>query len=268
MNGDSNKIITFLSDFGTKDATVACCKGVILSINPNAKIIDITHEIKPFSITEGSWLLSKSVSYFPRGSIHLAVVDPGKYLHKKAIVIKTKKKNVLVGPDNGILIDASAKLGGIEEVREIKNPKFMLKHISHIFRGRDIFSPTAAKLSIGEPLSEVGPLLDKMSLTNSPIPKVHIHNKGVEGTVVFIDPFGSINTNIPWDSISPRFKERREITIEGKKHYALIVKDFSEGKDGLILLQDSWGYAMIAVSMRSAALLCKAKVGDKVLIKI
>ena len=148
-------MITLTSDFGLKDPYVAEMKGVILTINPKATLIDITHEVEKFNIRMAAFMLASAAPYFPQGTVHLAVVDPGVGTQRRAILIQTKK-SFFVGPDNGILILA-AQNQGIEHVYQLTNPTFMLPKISSTFHGRDIFAPAAAHLDKGVQPSEFGP---------------------------------------------------------------------------------------------------------------
>ncbi len=137
-------MITLTSDFGLKDPYVAEMKGVILTINPNATLVDITHEIEKFNVRAAAFALASAAPYFPDGTVHLAVVDPGVGTDRRAIVIQTKK-GFFVGPDNGVLVLA-AQSQGIEHMYQLSNPKFMMPKVSSTFHGRDIFAPAAAYL--------------------------------------------------------------------------------------------------------------------------
>ena len=148
-------MITLTSDFGLKDPYVAEMKGVILTINPNATIIDITHDVEKFDIRMGAFMLASAAPYFSKGTVHLAVVDPGVGTERRAILVQTKQ-GFFVGPDNGVLMLA-AKNQGIEHTYELSNPKFMLPKVSATFHGRDIFAPAAAYLDIGVKPAEFGP---------------------------------------------------------------------------------------------------------------
>ena len=149
-------MITLTSDFGLKDPYVAEMKGVILTINPNATIIDITHDVEKFNIRMGAFMLASAAPYFPKGTVHLAVVDPGVGTERRAILVQTKQ-GFFVGPDNGVLMLA-AKNQGIEHTYELTNPKFMLPKVSSTFHGRDIFAPAAAYIGYRcRKASEFGP---------------------------------------------------------------------------------------------------------------
>ena len=164
-------------------------KGVILTINPNANIIDITHGVEKFNIRMGAFMLASAAPYFPKGTVHLAVVDPGVGTERRAILVQTKQ-GFFVGPDNGILILA-AQNQGIEHTYELTNPKFMLPKVSSTFHGRDVFAPAAAHLDIGVKPSEFGP-----EIRDAVIPQfasVNRKNGSLIGEILHVDSFGNIN---------------------------------------------------------------------------
>ena len=185
-------MITLTSDFGLKDPYVAEMKGVILTINPKATLIDITHEVEKFNIRMAAFMLASAAPYFPQGTVHLAVVDPGVGTQRRAILMQTKK-SFFVGPDNGILILA-AQNQGIEHVYQLTNHTFMLPKISSTFHGRDIFAPAAAHLDKGVQPSEFGPEIK--DLTKPEFASVKRANSSLIGEVMHIDGFGNIITNI------------------------------------------------------------------------
>ena len=151
-------MITLTSDFGLKDPYVAEMKGVILTINPKASTVDITHDVEKFNIRMAAFMLASAASYFPKGTVHLAVVDPGVGTERRAILVQTNW-GFLVGPDNGLLMLA-AQSQGIEHIYELSNPTLMLPKASHTFHGRDIFAPAAAYIDIGTKPSEFGSEID------------------------------------------------------------------------------------------------------------
>jgi S-adenosyl-L-methionine hydrolase (adenosine-forming) len=185
-------LITLTSDFGLKDPYVAEMKGVMLTINPQATIIDITHNVEKFNIREGAFVLASAALYFPKDTIHLAVIDPDVGTERCAILIQTKR-GFFVGPDNGLLILA-AQNQGIEHLYEISNPKFMLPKVSNTFHGRDVFAPVAAHLDKGIKPSEFGPEIIK---ANKPkFANVERRNSSLIGEVWHVDDFGNIISNI------------------------------------------------------------------------
>ncbi|MBT8171721.1 S-adenosyl-l-methionine hydroxide adenosyltransferase family protein [Candidatus Bathyarchaeota archaeon] len=185
-------IISLLTDFGQKDPYVAEMKAVILSINHQACIIDISHEISKFNIKMGAYFLASATPFFPIGSIHMVVVDPGVGTNRRGIIIETQR-SLYVGPDNGVLMLA-AKNEIIKNVFTIDNPKYFRSKVSNTFHGRDIFAPVAAYLSMGIKLSELGQLITDYIFPEFIKP---YENKGdLFGVVIHIDDFGNIITNI------------------------------------------------------------------------
>jgi S-adenosylmethionine hydrolase len=188
-------LIVFMTDFGTLDDAVAICKGVIKSIAPEAEIIDLTHEVTPFSISEGARLLGRTSQYYPSGTVFLTVIDPGVGTNRKSIVVKTKRGQYFVLPDNGLVTQVVDR-DGIDGIREITNLRWLLTgSSSSTFHGRDIFSPVAAHLAHGEDWAQVGPL--RTELTRLEIPRAVMDATGIKGLVVALDgPYGNLVTNI------------------------------------------------------------------------
>jgi len=189
------KLMTFLSDFGNKSSYVSQMKGVALSMT-DARIFDITHDITPHNIREGAFVLRTSVPYFPIGTVHVAVVDPGVGTSRRGIVITTRTQ-ILVGPDNGLLIPTARYLGDFN-VYEIANPNLMLNSVSDTFHGRDIFTPVAAHILNGLIFDQIGPVIS--DFVDLDFGKFEIRDKAVTGKIIYIDSFGNIVTNI--DGIS------------------------------------------------------------------
>lgn len=189
---DKNPVITLLTDFGYKDHYVAVMKGVILSICPEANIVDITHNIPKFDVRAAAYVLRATIQYFPAGSIHIAVVDPGVGTSRKEIVIRTRNY-ILVGPDNGVLTLAAMR-DDIKEIRVIENRKLTLPRTSSTFHGRDVFAPVAAHLARGVPLVEVGRAINEIELPSFAKPLVK--GKTIEGEVLYVDDFGNVVLNI------------------------------------------------------------------------
>jgi len=207
------KLITFLSDFGSRSSYVSQMKAAVLSIT-DAKIIDITHDISPHNIREGAFVLLSSISYFPIGSVHVAVVDPGVGTDRKGIVVTTPSQ-ILIGPDNGLLIPAARSLGNFT-IYEIKNKNLMLDSISNTFHGRDIFSPVAANILNGVLFDQIGPIIT--DFVDLDFGKFEINNNSAKGKVIYIDNFGNIITNIDGLKLKNVLDFDKNITIFiGKK---------------------------------------------------
>jgi S-adenosylmethionine hydrolase len=186
--------VALLTDFGYRDHYVGVMKGVIASICPHTVTIDITHGIPPQQVVAGALALRESISFFPRRTIFLAVVDPGVGTDRKAIAVKTASGSYLVGPDNGLL-SLAAEQAAIKKIVELSSPRFRLPRVSASFHGRDIFAPAAAWLSRGVRIEELGPPLGSivgLDLTSSVIE----NRNQLEGEVIYIDGFGNLITNI------------------------------------------------------------------------
>lgn len=185
-------IITLTTDFGLQDWFVGTMKGVILGINPRACIVDITHGILAGDIRAGAFALHASCRFFPKGTVHVVVVDPGVGGDRKAIAVRTVDY-IFVGPDNGALSFVLAHQQ-VKSIRRLENRRYLLEPVSHTFHGRDIFAPVAAHLSRGIPLNKLGPEQDDWLRISWPTPRVR--PKAIEGEVVYIDRFGNAITNI------------------------------------------------------------------------
>jgi len=190
--------ITLLTDFGTKDGYVAQMKGVIASIT-DARVIDITHEIAPQNVREGAFILWTTAPFFPMGTVHVAVVDPGVGTQRKGLVIATKKQ-VLVGPDNGLLLPTAHLLGDFT-VYEITNPKYMIHPLSRTFHGRDIFAPVAAYIARGVAFQDIGTITTHYIDLQFAVGE-HRGDR-LTGKILYIDRFGNLITNIP-EEILPK----------------------------------------------------------------
>jgi len=182
--------ISFLTDFGP-DGPAAICRGVMLSIAPEARIVDIGHSIRKNAIADGAYLMASAVPYFPIG-IHVGVVDPGVGTERLPIAIRTARGDVLVGPDNGLLIPAAEKLGGVVEARALENRDLMLPRTSTTFHGRDIFSPIAAHLATGTPFASVGPEVPVGRLVQLGAPAPEVAEGELRTAVLYVDSFGNV----------------------------------------------------------------------------
>lgn len=190
--------IVFMTDFGTANDAVAVCKAVIVGIAPDARLMDITHQVTPFQIEEAARWLAGVTPYYPAGTVFLVVVDPGVGTSRKAVIVKTKKGQYFVLPDNGVITPVIER-DGLDSAREITNTGWMLQpQVSSTFHGRDIFSPAAAHLAEGWDFTMAGPVVPQLvQLT----PKVSsASERGIDGDIIGLDdPFGSLVTDIPGD---------------------------------------------------------------------
>jgi len=182
--------ISFLTDFGP-DSAAAICRGVMLSIARDAQIVDISHSVRKYAVRDGAFLLQAALPWMPVG-VHVGVVDPGVGTQRRPIGILTGRGDVLIGPDNGLLIPAAEQLGGIREARLLENRAWMLEKTSSTFHGRDIFSPVAANLAIGGAFEDVGPAVDSASLVALRFPQPEVRDGALHSSVVYIDSFGNL----------------------------------------------------------------------------
>jgi S-adenosylmethionine hydrolase len=276
-----SSVITLTTDFGISDAYVASVKGVILSINPQAVIVDISHSVEPRNILQAAFVLSTVHSYFPVGTIHLIIVDPGVGSQRKAIILRTPSAYFLA-PDNGVLSyiindiypksattrivsSSSPELRDIRghiEVISITNPVFWRQPVSSTFHGRDIFAPVAAHLSLGISINQFGEAIDYVNAF--PVPQPCYDSAGtLVGCILYIDNFGNLITNIRADDLP-----HEEIKIEIGNHVIHGVTRFYAEKKGLAAIMGSCGYLEISFSNGNAATFLGAKVGDKVMLVI
>ncbi len=188
-------IIVFMTDFGTVDDSVPICKGVMLGIAPEARIVDLTHQVTPFSIADGARFLYGATPYYPAGTVFVVVVDPGVGTSRKAVVVKSKRGQYFVLPDNGLMTMVLDR-DGLEGAREITNRSWMIgSGISSTFHGRDIFSPVGAHLAAGEDWTQVGPELKQLVRLN--LAPARLQAGGITGQVIALDgPFGNLITNV------------------------------------------------------------------------
>ena len=291
-------IITLTTDFGLADGYVGTMKGVILSIDPTAAIVDISHHIAPQDVREAAYTLYAAYPYFPQGAIHVVVVDPGVGSERRAIALRTPQAT-FVAPDNGLLsyVVAGEK---VEEIVHLTNPNYHLSPVSRTFHGRDIFAPAAAHLARGIPLAKLGQPLTE--IVTFPLPRPQFRPDGtIVGQVIHIDRFGNLITSITATDLAshsgPKIALRglpnprlgpgsgdpgrakvdlanhlllREgiITIKGQSIRG-IANNYAEGATGkLLALIGSSDHLEIAVSGGSASQSLETKVGDEVLLKV
>jgi len=245
------KIITFLTDFGTKNGYVAQMKGVVAS-KTYARLIDITHEITPHNIREGAFMLQTTVPHFPPGTVHIAIVDPGVGTDRRGIVIATRTQ-ILVGPDNGLLIPAARSLGDFA-VYEIKNKKFMSNLLSNTFHGRDVFTHIASQIINEIEFDEIGPIIN--DYVELDFGKTEVTDKTATGKVIYIDSFGNSITNIDGRKLAQVLDYGKKImTFIGKKQQKIsFVKTYDMvKKDEILATIGSSNYLEISINQGNAA---------------
>jgi len=264
-------IITLTTDFGLADAYVAVMKGVILGINPEAKLVDLCHAIKPQNIPQAAFVLGTAYQFFPERTIHVVVVDPGVGTGRRAVILRTPRAD-FVAPDNGVLSyvlpESSAAPAGVSrqqvelppglEAVVLTNPEFWRSPVSATFHGRDIFAPVAAWLSLGRRLEDFGERIT--SLTVLPLPRPYrTQDEILIGHILHIDHFGNLITNIKGEDLPGQ-----AVTIEVAGQFITGLSRTYEEGEGLLALIGSSGYLEIALKGGSASAFLDAKVGDEV----
>jgi len=248
--------IVFMTDFGTVDDSVPICKGVMYSIMPTVRIVDLSHQVTPFSILDGARFLEGATPYYPAGTVFVSVIDPGVGSTRKAVIIESKRGQYFVLPDNG-LITLIADRDGLESAHEITNPDWMMgKALSSTFHGRDIFSPAAAHIARGDEWTQAGPALDLKNLVRLDIQTARVDKHGLHGEVIATDgPFGNLVTNVNAEDFLKLGYQRGQTVpmIIGNKRIDLpFAKTFSDVplKKPLIYI-DSRGHFALAVNQGS-----------------
>jgi S-adenosylmethionine hydrolase len=262
--------VTFLSDFGLQDDFVGTCHGVIKRIAPEVQIIDVTHGIEPRHVLQGALVLANTTPYMPDG-VHLAVVDPGVGSSRRPLAIRSGDGRLFVGPDNGLLVPAAERLGGIDAVHELANADYALETVSRTFHGRDLFSPAAAHLASGVAIEELGPPLAIDALARLDIPTPEIGENRIRATVLYIDRFGNVQLNLTREhmqqaEVSPGTTVEIELALE--RYYAVAARTFADARGGdVILYEDSYRNIALALSGGNAAELFSASPGQEVRIR-
>jgi S-adenosylmethionine hydrolase len=261
----TNPVVTLLSDFGMKDPYVAEMKAVIMKICPKASIVDLSHEIEKFNILMGAFVLASASPYFPKGTIHVGVVDPGVGTKRRPILVETRH-SFYVGPDNGLIMLA-AKKQGINHAYYITNPHYMLSHISKTFHGRDIFASAAAHLALGSNPADFGPEIHDYAIPKFSEPQ--LSENGLRGEVIHIDDFGNVILNVSaedWAKARIKIGSTLKLRFENKK--AIILKfcsTYGEAQLGKpLVLIGSHNFLEISVNQANASKKFRTKAGDAV----
>jgi S-adenosyl-L-methionine hydrolase (adenosine-forming) len=251
-------IVTLLTDFGLADTYVGQMKGAILAVAPGATLVDLTHAVPPQAVIAGAFLLWSAVEPFPPGSIHLAVVDPGVGSSRRPIAVRSVRGDVLVGPDNGLLVPALDRLGGLTAAIELTDPAVWRPSPSSTFHGRDVFGPVAGQLAAGVPLERLGsPVEQPARPFELPRPSGH------HGQVVHVDTYGNLVTNLPGTGLPPRFHVRvGDFVVPSASHYAAVEPG------ALLALVGSAGLLELSARDASAAAITGAVRGAPVLVEM
>ncbi|MGE5206529.1 MAG: S-adenosyl-l-methionine hydroxide adenosyltransferase family protein [Chlamydiota bacterium] len=249
-------IIVFMTDFGSVDDSVAVCKGVMLGIAPEARIVDLTHQVTPFSIADGARFLYGTTPYYPAGTVFVVVIDPTVGTSRKAIVVKSRRGQYFVLPDNGLMTMVLDR-DGLEGAREITNRSWMIgSGISSTFHGRDIFSPVGAHLAAGEEWTQVGPELKQ--LVRLKLAPARVDSSGIRGQIIALDgPFGNLITNISGDEflkLGYVHGDKVHVRVGDRDMVLPFVRTFGDVPLGEpLIFIDSRGRFSLAVNQRSFA---------------
>jgi S-adenosyl-L-methionine hydrolase (adenosine-forming) len=264
-------VITFLTDFGLQDDFVGTCHGVIETIAPGTRVIDLTHGIRPGHVLQGALVLANALPYMPAG-VHLAVVDPGVGSGRRALALRDQEGRLYVGPDNGLLLPAAERFGGVVAAHELANAEYSLQPVSRTFHGRDLFSPAAAHLAGGLALEKLGPPVDPDELVRVEIPPPEVGQNRIRAVVLSVDRFGNLALNLQREHLE-HFElaagTRLELTSRGERFYAVFARTFDDAPRGsLILYEDSYESLALAVSRGSAAQLLRVEEGGEILLDL
>jgi S-adenosylmethionine hydrolase len=250
--------IVFMTDFGVVDDAVAICRGVMFGIMPEVRIVDLTHEVTPFSILDGARFLYGATPYYPAGTVFVVVIDPTVGSTRKAIVARSKRGQYFVLPDNGLLTLVEQR-DGIDTVREITNSEWMIgSKLSSTFHGRDIFSPVGAHMARGDDWTSVGPEMEVKDLVRLELKVAKLDERGLHATVIATDgPFGNLVTNVDADDFLKLGYQRGRVvpvTVGGREMRMKFVKTFSDVPVNEPLLYiDSRGHLGLAVNQNNFA---------------
>lgn len=250
-------LIAFASDFGHADEFVGVCKAVMLGIAPDARIVDLGHDIPPHDVRAGALLLLRAVQYVPDGSIVVAVVDPGVGTERRLIAIEVEG-GILLGPDNGLLAPAVAMVGGPSRVVELANSEYQLPAPGPTFAGRDILSPAAGHLAAGLDLGDLGPEIDPAALVPGIVSLPEIGTDGaITGEVWWVDRFGNCQLNIDPEVLAAAGSSLGgwvEVRLRSEARAARWVRTYADAKPSeLVLLVDSYGLVSLSLDRESAA---------------
>ncbi len=248
-------VIGFMTDFNTLDDAVGLCKGVMLGIAPDAQIVDITHQVTPFSITDGARYLLRAAEFFPADAVFVVVIDPGVGTDRTPIIARDKRGQYFVLPNNGLLTLVQDRIG-ITGARAITNPKWMLSAVSNTFHGRDLFSPAAAHLARGERWEDAGPVVS--NLVRLDLKEAITSGDGIQGRVVALDgPFGNLITNVSkerFEELGYRLGDTVHASIGEQTFDVPYVRTFGEVSPGSpLLFIDSSNLVSFAINQDSFA---------------
>lgn len=258
-------IITLTTDFDLYDGYTGVMKGVIAGINPSARVIDISHKIEPHDVFQAACVINNSYNYFPKGTIHIVVVDPGVGSARKIICVRTKNYFFLA-PDNGVLSFIIEKEKN-PSVREVSNRELFLEEISNTFHGRDIFAPVAAHLSKGQEFKGLGNIIVKTNKIDLPKP-IRSPNGKLTAEIIYVDSFGNLITNVNREVIDSMKVgvERLSITMGNSRINGICNSYTDVGDNEALAIFGSSGYLEISINRGRAGDVLKLRKGDKLVL--
>ena len=255
-----------MTDFGLEDDFVGTCHGVVKRIAPDAEVIDITHGIEPQNVLQGALVLASTLPYMPDG-IHLAVVDPGVGGDRMPLALRGADGRLFVGPDNGLLLVAADRFGGVEEAVELADPAYRLEPVARTFHGRDVFVPAAAHLAVGVALADLGPVVEPGDLVRLELPEPTVGARRIRATVLYVDRFGNVQLNLTsahLEQVGVEPGSQVEVEVGFERYYAIAARTFAEVRRGdIVLYEDAYWNIALAINQGNAAQMFGAHVGQE-----
>lgn len=255
-------IISFTSDFGNQDGYVGIVKGAILNINQEAQIVDLSHKIEPFDARSASWIVFNSYRFFPKGTVHLVVVDPKVGSSQRRILL-TNGEHHFVGPDSGVF-SLVLSTRGPWKAYELKNEIFFLQDISSSFHARDVFGPVSSHLSLGIEPAKFGPEIEVESLNSSLYKAARVDSDSIEGAVIYIDRFGNLITSVPNEAIPQAISSKLTLRIKDKSIKEISTTYSSKETGELLAFMGSHGFLEIAVNQGNAGVELGCRIDEPV----
>jgi S-adenosylmethionine hydrolase len=274
VRNEVRPFVSLLSDFGARDPSAAIMRGVVLAIAPDALVVDVSHEVDKFAVKDGALLLWCALPYLPVGA-HVAVIDPGVGTERYGIAVEVARGDVLVGPDNGLLLRAADRLGGILRAHLLENGQYRLPVVTSSFHGRDLFAPAAAHIALGVPIEAMGRPLDPTRLVRLAWPEAEILDGELVTAIVYLDTFGNVklegSVQHLIDALGPmEYGDPLELRLGGRERPVPVVwaETFGRVEPGQPLLyEDSYGRLCLAANQGSAVARLRLQDGQSVSIQ-
>ncbi|HEX5470149.1 MAG TPA: SAM-dependent chlorinase/fluorinase [Gaiellaceae bacterium] len=244
---------------------------MIKRIAPDVEVIDITHGIPPQHVLQGALVLANTVPYMPVG-VHVAIVDPGVGSDRKSVALRGADERVYIGPDNGLLLVAAERLGGVVEAVEIAERAYMLEPVSHTFHGRDVFSPAAAHIASGVELEKLGPRMDPAGLERLELPEPRIGERRIRATILYVDRFGNVQLNLTAEQLASVGIEpgtRIEVEVGFERYFASAARTFADARTGdIVVYEDAYRNIALAINRGNAAQMFSVGVGEELRLSV